>query len=127
MPAHAALFQAEFAATVITLADPGEELLEYLLRHADAVILDANPLLAGPGVFAPGDFDLEALFLPLVFKKPGFDPPPIARPTGFFLLADQLQPPLAQLDGIERVLQQLADAQARIAVELFTHQELHDL
>ena len=95
------LLLAVVGASVIALADLGEIVLDDLLGHADAVVGNADEFLFRLWIAAPGQGDLE-LFGP----SQAIDL--LARCLS--RLFEHLETQFTQLEGIQRVLEQFADA-----------------
>ena len=118
--ARAGPFLVEFGTAVVALADLRKIPRDHPLGHPHAVVGHAQEVLTRRLIMPPGDGDAQ-LLEPAVHVRAG----PPARAA--VLPWRDLQPEFAQFQGVEGVLEQLADAEPGVAVQRLAHEQLLDL
>ena len=125
LPPHQLPFSIELRRFIVTAAQGGKVALDLVQRHAGAKVRHPQPLTLARRVPAPIQRDF-GLF-PLGFGPSLHGHGQFVATTRILQLLLELLAHIPELDGVQRVLQQFADAQFGIAVEGGAHEQLGDL
>jgi hypothetical protein len=117
-------------AAVIALSKISEIAVDRFLRHSHAVVGNSEPPLIVRVVVTPGEAGLKIPLSPgVIYKRAWIRGNAVGFRAGgprARLLAE-LEPQITQFEGVERVLNQFPNRQARIAIKRLVHQQVDNL